>query len=195
MAGWKTLLDQKASNYPDGTQAPGQIDDIIEALIEAVVDGAIVEHSCGDDTAGFQGYHRFPASGSLPTATARPAGHIYFQSGLADTLMLFRNAGSSYSAVGAAWKTVLSGSVAVGTGVTTRIAIAAYSAAHAEWIISAYTPLPTATNPKVVYGTPGASADVFAYLERDAAGNNNLVIANNTANAETVFYRVRQSVG
>lgn len=163
-----------------------------------LLDGVAVEHDDGQSTAAHQGYHKISTGNlaSLPATANRPDGHLYVvgDATFSDTPHLFRNNTgiAAYAMVGANWLTKIDSSAVVNNATESTITIQAWSAAHVFYSVSAYTN--GGTTPTIVYSNV-TGADICVWIERVKGGNDELHIRNDTANPETVFYKVRQVVG
>lgn len=191
MAGYASIDDAT----PAGSDAANTIDNQIRDLKTDLLAGVVIEHDDGQTTAAHQGYHMFSAgnTASLPATGNRPDGHLYFVNDVADTLLPYRNNGGvAYSAVGAAWLTKINSSAVVNNATESTIAIQAWTAGHVFYTVSAYTN--GGTTPTIVYSNTTA-ADICVWIERVKGGNDELHIRNDSGNNETVFYKVRQTVG
>lgn len=184
------------STSPAGSDAANTIDDQIRDLKADLLVGVAIEHDDGQTTAAHQGYHAFSAgnTASIPASANRPDGHLYFVNDVADTLLPYRNnaGGGVYSAVGGGWLTKIDSSAVVNNATESTINIQAWSAGHVYYTVSAYTN--GGTTPTIVYGD-STGADIHVWIERVKGGQDELHIRNDTANPETVFYKVRQAVG
>lgn len=196
MSGFDDIRTRIAAAYPSGTTFADQIDDLLRELELSIDEGVSVEHSNGSDDPDFQGMHTFPSGGSLPTATLRPEGHLFFRGGVADQWVPYLNGGSSWTQAGIALLSKGASSIAVNAGTSQDVFLSAYAAAHREYLVSAYVTLPSINNPLIVYGTDdGSTTAIFVYVVRDPAGNDVLRITNTTVNNEVVAYRTRIIVG